>query len=164
MGPGHGCSDQVRHDLHAVEAVGQHDDRATLLPRADREGLESSLIVVAPLEKSAGRRLETPTESPCNAGVLDTHLGIEPRARRFRLQAGSRQDGFQKKRVILRGGQQGARTVWPGRPDDRAGYFVGVMRVRIIRFERRLPERASVSSFPASDHTASNSRATLNFF
>src|SRR5262245_19038146 len=78
VGTRQGCSDQVRHNRHAVKAVGQHNDGAILLLRAHGESLKSPLVVVAPLKKGADICLKAPAESPCDLRVLHAHLRFEP--------------------------------------------------------------------------------------
>src|ERR1700716_2488873 len=51
---------QLRHDCHAMETVGQYNCRAALLHGAHGEGLESPTVIVTPLKERAGFCLETP--------------------------------------------------------------------------------------------------------
>src|SRR5262249_26992873 len=71
------CFDQLGNDGHAVEAIGEDDHAQALLHGAHGKCLESSAIVVAPLEERAAPWFEPPAQPPGNLGIDFREVGGE---------------------------------------------------------------------------------------
>jgi hypothetical protein len=69
--------DELRHDRHAVEAVGEDDNGGATLERTHGECLEPTAVVIAPLKERAGLWFEPPAQPPSDLGVAFRHVGGE---------------------------------------------------------------------------------------